>query len=124
MSVKVFLLGVALLHAAFMALELFPWRTPFLLALVSKKLPKLPDGESFTAHQRDLVATIVHNAGIYNGILAAGLCWAALTGESANDVARVLLAGAAVAGIFGTLTMRSAATAVQAVAGIIGLLFV
>jgi uncharacterized membrane protein len=60
----------------------------------------------------------------YNGILAAGLAWAALTGESAVDVARVLLAGAAVAGVFGTLTMRSAATAVQAVLGIIGVLII
>jgi putative membrane protein len=119
--VKWFLIGVALLHAVFMALELFPWGTPFLLDLVSKKLP---DDELFTTHQRDLVATIVHNAGIYNGILAAGLFWAALTGESANDVARVLLAGAAGAGIFGTVTMRSAPTAVQAALGIIGLLII
>jgi putative membrane protein len=104
-----------------MALELFPWRTPVLLDLVSKKLPT---SERFTTLQRDLVATIVHNAGIYNGILAAGLFWAALTGESANDVARVLLAGAAVAGIFGTVTMRSAPTAVQAVLGIVGLLII
>ena len=35
--------------------------------------------EPFTRRQRDLIATIVHNAGIYNGILAAGLVWAALT---------------------------------------------
>ena len=118
---KWFLLGVALLHAAFMVLELFPWRSPFLLDLVSKKLP---DGEQFTTRQRHVVATIVHNAAIYNGILAAGLLWAALTGESASDVARVLLAGAAVAGIFGTVTMRSAPTAVQAVLGIIGLLII
>jgi putative membrane protein len=116
-----FLLGVALLHAVFMALELLPWRTPFLLDLMSRK--RLSD-EPFTTNQRDLVATIVHNAGIYNGILAAGLFWAVLKGESANDVARVLLAGAAVAGIFGTVTMRSVPTAVQAVLGIIGLLII
>ena len=118
-TVQWFLLGVAVLHALFMALELFPWRTPFLLERASRKLPK---DEAFTVSQRDLVATVVHNAGIYNGILAAGLSWAALTGESANDVARVLLAGAAVAGLFGTATMRSVPTAVQAVLGIIGLL--
>jgi uncharacterized membrane protein len=88
---------------------------------VSKKLPA---GNTFTPHQRKLVATIVHNAGIYNGILAAGLAWAALTGESAHDVARVLLAGATVAGLFGTVTMRSAPTAVQAALGIIGLLII
>src|SRR5688572_9382516 len=85
---------------------------------------ELPAGEAFTPHQRTLVATIVHNAGIYNGILAAGLAWAALTGESAHDVARVLLAGAAAAGIFGTVTMRSAPTVVQAFLGIIGLLII
>jgi hypothetical protein len=50
---KWFLLGVALLHATFMALELFPWRTPVLLDLVSKKLPT---SERFTTLQRDLVA--------------------------------------------------------------------
>jgi uncharacterized membrane protein len=94
-SEKWFLLGVALLYAAFMLLALFPWESPFLLELVSKKPPA---GDAFPPHQRDLVATIVHNAGIYNGILAAGLAWAALTGESAHDVARLLLAGAAVAG--------------------------
>jgi uncharacterized membrane protein len=120
-TVKWFLLGVALLHAVFMALELFPWRTPFLLDLMNRK--RLHD-EPFTTNQRDLVATIVHNAGIYNSILAAGLFWAALAGESANDVARVLLAGAAVAGLFGTVTMRSVPTAVQAVLGIIGLLII
>ena len=116
---KWFLLGVALLHAAFMALELFPWRTPFLLSLLSRKLPA---NEPFTGPQRDLVATIVHNAGVYNGILAGGLLWAAMTGESANGVARVLLAGAAVAGLFGTVTMKSVPTAVQAAVGIAGVL--
>ena len=79
---------------------------------------------TFATYCGDMVATIVHNAGIYNGILAAGLFWAALTGESANDVARVLLAGAAIAGIFGTVTMKSVPTAVQAVLGIIGLLII
>ena len=50
-----------MLRAGFMLLELFPWESPFLLGLVSKKLPA---GEAFTPHQRNLVATIVHNAGI------------------------------------------------------------
>ena len=118
---KWYLLAVALLHAAFMLLELFPWESPILLGLLSKKLPA---GDAFTPHQRSLVATIVHNAGIYNGILAAGLAWAALTGESAHDVARVPLAGAAVAGLFGTITMKSVPTAVQAALGMIGLLII
>ena len=114
-----FLVGVAALHVAFMVLELFPWRAPVLLRIVSKGLPA---GEAFTTQQGSLVATIVHNAGIYNGILAGGLLWAAIAGEPANDVARVLLAGAAAAGIFGTVTMKSAPTAVQALLGIVGFL--
>jgi putative membrane protein len=115
---KWFLIGVATLHVGFMVLELFPWQLPVLLRIVSKTLP---GNEPLTPHQRTLVATIVHNAGIYNGILAAGLFWAAIAGEPANDVARVLLAGAAVAGVFGTVTMKSVPTAVQALLGIAGL---
>jgi uncharacterized membrane protein len=101
-----------------MAAELFPWSLPVLLRVASKKLP---DGEPFTATQRKLVATIVHNAAIYNGIVAGGLLWAAFGGSSATGVARVMLMGAAVAGVFGTATLKSPVTAVQALVGIIGL---
>jgi uncharacterized membrane protein len=113
-----FLAGVAALHLFFMIAELFPWQQPVLLRLVSKKLP---DGERFTTVQQRLVATIVHNAGIYNGIVAGGLLWAAFGGKSAADVAHVMLWGAAVAGVFGTVTLKSPMTAAQAVAGIVGL---
>jgi uncharacterized membrane protein len=71
----------------------------------------------------------VQNAGIYNGILAGGLLWAALAFDPALAVdpawyvARVLLAGAAVAGIFGTVTLKSPVTAGQALLGIIGLVW-
>ena len=53
-----FLIGVAALHAGFMMLELFPWRTPVLLGLVCRTLPR---DEPFTKNQQTLVATIVHN---------------------------------------------------------------
>ena len=64
-----FLIGAAALHAGFMICELFPWTNPVLLGLLSKELPK---GEPFTPTQKRLVATIVHNAGIYNSIIAGG----------------------------------------------------
>lgn len=64
----------------------------------------------------------MHNAGIYNGILAGGLFWAAYAGLAATDVALVMLVGAVVAGIFGTATLKSPATALQAAVGIIGLI--
>jgi hypothetical protein len=121
-----FLLGAAALHALFMICELFPWRLPILLRIVSKKLPELPAPENgrFTNAQRKLVANIVRNAGIYNAIVAGGLLWAAFGGDSAADVARVLLADAAVAGVFGTAMLKSPITAVQALVGIIGFILV
>ena len=69
-----------------------------------------------------LVATIVHNAGIYNAILAGGLFWAAWIGDPARDVARLLLIGAVVAGAFGTATLKSPLTALQAILGAVGLI--
>ena len=121
-----FQIGVASLHALFMICELFPWRLPVLLRMVSKKLPKLPHPERgpFTDAQQKLVANIVHNAGIYNAIVAGGLFWAAFGGDAAIDLARVMLIGAAVAGVFGTATLKSPLTAVQALVGIIGLFLV
>src|SRR5947199_8716299 len=112
----------------FMVFELFPWSMSFSLRIASKKLPNLPGDEPFTAAQdkvvaarQQLLATIVHNAGIYNGIVAGGLFWAAFAETSAIDVARVMLIGAPVAGIFGTATVKSLVTAFQAAVGIGGL---
>ena len=112
-----FLIGVGLLHVLFMLAELFPWRLPALRRIASKRLPK---DEPFTSAQQALVATIVHNAGIYNGIVAGGLLWAGFREPSANEVARVMLSGAYAAGIFGTATLKSPVTALQAVVGVIG----
>jgi putative membrane protein len=114
-----FLIFAAALHAVFMLGELLPWEVPFILQKLSEK--RLKEGP-FSKCQRKLVAAIVHNAGIYNGIVAGGLFWAAYAGVTATDVARILLIGATVAGLFGTLTLKSPLTALQALVGIIGLL--
>jgi hypothetical protein len=121
-----FLLGAATLHALFMVCELVPWRFPVLLRVVSRKLPPVDAHGPWTPTQQAVVSTIVHNAGIYNAILAGGLFWVATVAgplTSGNRaVAVVLLAGAALAGVFGTLTLRSPVTAAQALVGIAGLL--
>jgi len=124
-----FILAVAALHLAFMLGELLPWSSPMLLGRLSEKLPQGPgtelaQGKKWTDDQQRLVATIVRNAGIYNGVLAGGLLWAALPEVVNRDVARALLAGAAVAGIFGTATLRHPLTALQALLGIIGLAWI
>jgi putative membrane protein len=128
---KWFLIVAALLHLSFMIGELYPWSVPVSLKVASKTLEKFPLDEPLTKAQKDrfdaqqeLSATIVHNAGIYNGILAGGLFWAAYAGLAATDVALVILVGAVVAGIFGTATLKSPATALQAAVGIVGLILV
>src|SRR5262245_34997145 len=112
------LIVAGLLHLAFALGELFPWPEPVLLQFASKKLPARP---AWSNAQRALVATVVHNAGIYNVILAGGLLWAARGADPSGNVARVLLAGAVLAGVFGTLTMKSPVTALQALVGVVGL---
>ena len=113
---KWFLAMAATLHAAFMAVELYHWDHPFVLNLVSEKLKK---GIPPIGPQLDLLTTVVHNAGIYNGIVAGGLFWAA-SGKASLDVARVMLMGAVAAGIFGAVTIHWP-TGIQAVVGITGL---
>jgi uncharacterized membrane protein len=129
---KYFLLGAAALHASFMAAELLPWPRPLLLQMASEKLRPIPDltkdqlspEPQFTDEQLKLIATIVHNAGIYNGIVAGGLLWAATHEEDRHPVARVMLVGATAAGIFGTMTLKSGATALQGLVGLVGLFLV
>jgi len=111
---KVILWVAGLLHAGFLFAEMFPLSNPCLLRSVSPNF-----SATFAGNELRLVSIIVHNAGIYNGIVAGGLFWAA-SGKASLDVARVMLIGAVVAGIFGVSI--SWWTLVQAAVGIIGLL--
>ena len=81
-----------------------------------RQLHLLPDDESF-------VSTVVHNAGIYNGIVALGLIAAASYGRKAFGIQIALLAGVVVAGLFGGATL-SPKTFAQAALGAIGILVV
>lgn len=134
MLIALIVLAVGL-HGAFAVLEMFPWEYPKLLQIVSKDLPLInyvpevdqinPKQEKFTEPQLKLVATIVHNAGIYNAALAFGFLWALVrSGTPNNEVALVLFAAAALAGLFGTVTMKSIFTAIQALVGIAGIFIV
>jgi putative membrane protein len=128
---KSFLIVAALLHLSFMVCELYPWQIPVSLAAAGKGIPAILPDQPFTPEQQkwlearqELTATIVHNAGIYNGIVAGGLFWAAYAGIASTELALVMLIGAVVAGIFGTATLKSPITAVQAAVGIIGVILV
>jgi putative membrane protein len=109
--------AIALLHLVLMACELFPWGAPKIMKVVLGKWPRTLD---LSDNDRHLVAMIVHNAGVYNGIVAAGLFATLWAGAGSHVVQMALLAGGIVAGLVGSVTLSSK-TVLQAVAGIIAI---
>lgn len=133
------LLATGILHAVFFLAETLPWPEPFLLRTL---LERAASTESSTDKQsaatgdssgtreakkvevqpesaRALFATVVHNAGVYNAILAGGLFWAFYRGRVANELAMVLCIGVVVAGVFGAATIQSVVCVIQAVLGLL-----
>lgn len=111
-----YLAGAAALHAVFMAVEMFPWSRPMVLG------SNWPKEEKPSKMQQEMVTTL-QNAGIYNAVLAGALLWAALHGPAGAETGRMLLVGVAVAGAFGTATLKlpaRAGSAIQAAVGIVG----
>src|SRR5215831_3824660 len=95
---------IGVLHLSFMIGELYPWKHPWIMASVLRKWPQRLD---LSAADTNFVAMVVHNAGIYNGIVAAGLFVAAFAGPVAFPIQIVLLAGGVVAGLFGAKTLTA-----------------
>ena len=90
--------SIGILHTLFMVGELYPWESPLIMAVVLKKWP---DPLDLSPNDSHFVSLVVHNAGIYNGIVAVGLFVAASLGRQALPVQVALLAGGIVAGLFG-----------------------
>jgi hypothetical protein len=111
--------SIGVLHAGFMIGELFPWECPWIMGLVLRKWPRQLD---LTVNDRHFVSMVVHNAGIYNGIVAVGLFVAAAKPE-AFHVQIALLTGGIVAGLFGAATLTKV-TIVQAILGVIAVAIV
>jgi uncharacterized membrane protein len=109
--------SIGVLHLLFMVGELYPWESPLIMALVLKKWPHKLD---LSPNDRHFVSMVVHNAGIYNGIVAIGLFAAASVGPGAYPVQIALLAGGVAAGLFGARTLTPA-TGAQAALGAIAL---
>jgi hypothetical protein len=120
-SSRLALCAIGVLHTVFMLGELFEWSSPFIMNLVLGTWPPHP----LVLSQDDIPFTVavVHNAGIYNGIAAAGLFAAASLGPSGFPVQVALLAGGIVAGIFGAVTLAPV-TIVQAILGAIALAWI
>ena len=101
-QVAISLIGT--LHIAIMIGELYPWEHPWIMASVLAKWPRTLD---LSVNDIHLVAMIVHNAGIYNGIVGAGLFASAAIGPAAFSAQVTLLAGDVVAGLFGAKTLSA-----------------
>lgn len=110
---QIAVLSIGLLHVVIMVFELYPWSRPRMMQRVLKKWPRKLD---LSENDEHLVAMIVHNAGIYNGIVAAGLFATVWVGAEAFPIQIVLLVGVVVAGLFGAVTL-SIATILQAILG-------
>src|SRR4051794_15510297 len=110
--------SIGFLHVLFMLGELLGWKCPLIMTLVLNNW-----GLDLSADQSHFVSNVVHNAGIYNGIVAAGLFAAVSLGPQGRPVQLALLTGGIVAGIFGGLTLTPE-TFAQAILGAIGLVVV
>ena len=99
---------VALLHLYFLVLEMFLWTRPLGL----KTFRNTPEKAEFT---RVLAA----NQGLYNGFLAAGLLYAAITGS--REFALFFLACVVVAGLYGAYSVNKRIFLVQALPALLAL---
>jgi putative membrane protein len=106
---------VAALHAYFLVLEMFLWRTPFGL-------------RTFNMAQEvaNSSAVLAANQGLYNGFLAAGLLWG-LIGYgvvSGRAVLTFFLACVIIAGLYGAATVSGRIALVQSLPAAVGLVLV
>ena len=106
---------VAALHAYFLVLEMFLWRTP--LGLRTFRMTKEAAESS---------AVLAANQGLYNGFLAAGLIWGLVAyGVAAGrPILTFFLLCVIVAGIYGAVTVSRRILFVQAFPALVALVLV
>ncbi|HUP15098.1 MAG TPA: DUF1304 domain-containing protein [Acidimicrobiia bacterium] len=100
---------VAILHIVFLVMEMFLWTKP-----IGRK------SFGLTEELAAATATLAKNQGLYNGFLAAGLIWAALS--VTWSVQLFFLGCVIIAGIFGGLTVGRSILWIQATPGIVALI--
>ena len=99
---------VALLHLNFLLLEMFLWTRP-------------PGLKTFrnTPEKAAITRVLAANQGLYNGFLAAGLLYAAITGS--REFALFFLACVVVAGLYGAYSVNKQIFLVQALPALLAL---
>lgn len=101
---------VALLHVGFLTLEMFFWDHP-----VGRKTFRM------TPEYSKASASLAANQGLYNGFLAAGLIWGLVTGDFTFKA--FFLVCVLIAGIYGGITAKRSILYMQALPGLLGLIF-
>ena len=103
---------VALLHAYFLALEMFLWTRPLGLKTFGNTLEKARD-----------TAVLAANQGLYNGFLVAGLVWGLVHPDPAIgfQIKVFFLACVIVAGLYGGYSVKPKIIVVQALPALIAL---
>ena len=102
---------VAVLHAGFLALEMFFWDHPF----GRKRFGMTPEYSKASA-------LLAANQGLYNGFLAAGLIWGLVISNTPVQI--FFLICIVVAGIYGGLTTRRTILYIQALPALLALIVV
>jgi putative membrane protein len=102
---------VALLHAGFLVLEMFLWTGP-----IGQRV------FAMTPAFAEQSAVLAANQGLYNGFLATGLLWGAITNSRAFMI--VFLICVIVAGVYGGLTAKMSILYVQAAPALVAVLAV
>ena len=113
MLVKISIALVAALHVLFLVLEMFLWKKPF-----GRRIFGL------SREQANQTATLAANQGLYNGFLAAGLCWGLLSGADGKKIIIFFLGCVIVAGVFGAFTANRSILWIQALPGAVALALV
>ena len=101
---------VALLHLYFLVLEMFLWTH----AAGRKAFGMTPE-------QAQATKVLAANQGLYNGFLAAGLCWSLLLGPAGAAIRLFFLSCVLVAGLYGGITASRKIVLVQALPALIAL---
>ena len=102
------ILLVAMLHLYFLVLEMFLWTKPLGMKTFRN-----------TREKAESTRVLAANQGLYNGFLAAGLLYAAITGS--REFAVFFLACVIVAGLYGAWSVNKRIFFVQALPALLAL---
>ena len=102
---------IAIVHFYILVLEMFLWDKP-------KGMRVFRNSPEKAAITKVLAA----NQGLYNGFLAAGLCWGLFLGEKGEHLVIFLLVCIVVAGVYGAATALRKILFIQALPAAIALL--